>query len=65
MLNYIITIVGLGLFCACWVLLQHWIRQQDPRALGVERGCSGGCGGGGASTRICAKTGEACENKSG
>ncbi|MFO1051663.1 MAG: hypothetical protein U1F36_05580 [Planctomycetota bacterium] len=49
MLNEVLAILGLGLGCAAWVIVQLWIGRRDPAQPGVERSCDGhgGCGGGG------------------
>ena len=46
MLTNLLSIVGLGLLCSGWILVQRWIAAQDPEVRGPEdsaNGC-GGCG---------------------
>ncbi len=43
-MNHLLAILGLGLLCACWVLLQRWIARLDPD-IGDSRHCGGGCCG--------------------
>lgn len=46
--QYAIAILGVGVVCAGWVLLQSWIVRRAPDVPGIEGGCyGGGCGGAG------------------
>ncbi|MGB5833487.1 MAG: hypothetical protein WBG92_16030 [Thiohalocapsa sp.] len=46
MLQYLIAILALAALCSGWVLFQHWLKQADPDARGIEdaSGCRGHCG---------------------
>jgi hypothetical protein len=54
MWKHLIIVLGLGLLCGGWVLLQRWIARRDPEAKGPE-------GGGGCSSCSCGQ-GE-CKNE--
>lgn len=35
-MNHLLAILGLGLLCAAWFLVQHWVKRHDPDQPGVE-----------------------------
>ncbi|MFH1469047.1 MAG: hypothetical protein ABIO70_31965 [Pseudomonadota bacterium] len=44
MLTHLLAVLGLGLACGLWVILQRWVAKRDPGQPGVEGsvGCSHG-----------------------
>lgn len=52
MLQYAIAIVGLGLLCSAWVLVQQWVANHDPEVRGPEDSANG-----------CGACSEPCENQ--
>ena len=51
MLQHVVAIVGLGVLCAAWVLLQRWVGRGAAPASDEQthQGC--GCGGCGRHAR--------------
>lgn len=37
------AVLGLGVLCGVWVLVQRWVSRHDPEQPGVEGKC-GSCG---------------------
>ncbi len=54
MTTTVLSILCLGVLCACWVVVQRWIALHDPGQPGVNGKCHS-CGpkdaGGGVGTR--------------
>jgi hypothetical protein len=42
MFTHLLAILGLGVACGLWIVVQRWIASQDPEQPGVEG--SKGCG---------------------
>jgi len=61
-MSHLVAILGLGLLCAGWVLVQRWISKRDPETGGrVELGSKGGCGFCGAAEKD--RGGSNCQGK--
>ena len=45
MIGYLISLLGLTLLCAGWMMFQLWLKRQDPDRAGYKPGC-GACQGG-------------------
>ena len=45
MIDYLISLLGLTLLCAGWMVFQLWLKKQDPERAGYKPGC-GACQGG-------------------
>jgi hypothetical protein len=37
---HLLAILGLGLLCVAWFILQGWIKRQHPEAPGINRRCN-------------------------
>ncbi len=45
MFGYLMSLLGLTLLCAGWMVFQLWLKKQDPQRAGYKPGC-GACQGG-------------------
>jgi hypothetical protein len=45
MIDYLISLLGLTLLCAGWMMFQLWLKRQDPERENFRPGC-GACKGG-------------------
>jgi hypothetical protein len=39
MLQYALAVLGLGILCGAWVVVQRWVGKHDPGQPGVEGKC--------------------------